>query len=146
MKQQEELFEKSGKLVAYTDGGARGNPGPAAIGAVVGGRRYGERIGEATNNVAEYRAVIFALKKVKQLLGTTKAKGIEVEIRSDSELVVSQLSGTYKVKDPGLTSLFVEVWNLRQDFKVVSFTLIPREENRSADALVNQALDRGTAA
>lgn len=145
------------KLIIYTDGGARGNPGPAAIGAVFGipssssghalatghrsERHYSEAIGKTTNNVAEYKAMIFALKKAKLFLGGDTAKETEVEIRSDSELVVSQLKGEYKVKEENLKPLFLEMWNLKQDFKAVHFTLIPREENKEADKLVNQALD-----
>lgn len=130
-----------GKLLIYTDGGSRGNPGPTAIGVVIGDKSYSEAIGEATNNVAEYKAIIFALKKAKALLGGDKAKETEVEIRSDSELIVSQLKGEYKVKDEELKPLFIEVWNRMQDFKKVVFTLISREENKEADKLVNQALD-----
>lgn len=130
------------RLVIHTDGGARGNPGPAAIGVVVGERHYAERIGETTNNVAEYRAVIFALKKTKQLLGKAKSGGAEIEVRSDSELLVKQLNGEYKLKDKALIPLFVEVWNLKQDFAKVIFRRVPREENCAADALVNEALDR----
>lgn len=130
-----------GKLLIYTDGGSRGNPGPTAIGVVMGDKSYSEAIGEATNNVAEYKAIIFALKKAKALLGGDKAKETEVEIRSDSELIVSQLKGEYKVKDEELKPLFIEVWNRMQDFKKVVFTLISREENKEADKLVNQALD-----
>ncbi len=145
------------KLIIYTDGGARGNPGPAAIAAVVGmpspspghalatGHHaehfYSEAIGKTTNNVAEYRAIIFALKKAKSLLGGEAALETEIEIRSDSELAVSQLTGKYKVKDDELKPLFIDMWNLKQDFKEVRFTLIPREDNREADKLVNQALD-----
>ena len=133
------------KLILYTDGGARGNPGPAAIGVVIGDKRYGERIGEATNNVAEYRAVIFALKKAKQLLGKENAATAYLEVRSDSELVVRQLRGEYRVKEESLFPLFIEVWNARQDFASVAFKEIPREENKTADSLVNEALDgRGT--
>ncbi|MEK7626724.1 MAG: ribonuclease HI family protein [Patescibacteria group bacterium] len=129
------------KLVIYTDGGARGNPGPAAIGVVVGEKGYGEAIGNTTNNVAEYKAVIFGLKKAKSLLGGKKAAEAEIEVRADSELVVSQLNGDYKIKEDNLKPLFIDVWNLRQDFKSVSFIHIPREKNREADRLVNQALD-----
>lgn len=135
-----ELFPKE-KIVMYTDGGARGNPGPAAVGAVIDGKRYAKAIGETTNNVAEYRAVIFGLQKVKQLLGHGKARETEVEVRADSELIVSQLTGTYKIKDPELKDLFIGVWNLRQDFKGVTFRLVRRGENRAADALVNRELD-----
>lgn len=131
------------KITIYTDGGARGNPGPAAIGVVFPELRkqYGEQVGNATNNVAEYKAVIFALKKARQLLGSEKAKEVELEIRSDSELVVSQLVGRYKVKDEDLKPLFVDVWNLKQEFSRVSFVHVRREENARADALVNRTLD-----
>ncbi len=129
------------KLVIYTDGGARGNPGPAAIGVVVGDKEYGEYLGETTNNQAEYRALIFALKKAKQLLGSKKAEGAELEVRMDSELVVRQLNGEYKIKEPDLQLLFVEAWNLRLDFKNVEFKHIFREANKRADRLVNQVLD-----
>jgi ribonuclease HI len=129
------------KLIIYTDGGARSNPGPAAIGVVVGSKEYGEAIGSTTNNVAEYKAVIFGLKKAKHLLGGEKAAEAEIEVRSDSELIVSQLNAKYKIKDDDLKPLFIDVWNLRQDFKEVSFVHIPREENKEADRLVNRALD-----
>lgn len=134
------LFE-SKKIVIYTDGGSRGNPGLAAIGAVVGNKRYADTIGETTNNVAEYKAIIFALKKAKHLIGKAKSKESEIELRSDSELIVRQLKGEYKIKDEELKPLFVDVWNLRKDFKDIEFTLIPREENKEADRLVNDALD-----
>lgn len=137
--------EKPGKIVVYTDGGARGNPGPAAIGAAVGDKEYAEYIGEATNNVAEYRAVIFALKKAKQLIGGDEAKQAKVEIRLDSELIAKQLSGEYKILEQELQPLFLEAWNLMRDFGSVTFTLIRREENRRADRLVNQELDRQSA-
>ncbi|OGG38636.1 hypothetical protein A3D55_00015 [Candidatus Jorgensenbacteria bacterium RIFCSPHIGHO2_02_FULL_45_20] len=130
------------KMVIYTDGGARGNPGPAAIGIIFLdlNKEYGEAIGEATNNVAEYRAVVFALKKAKQLLGKKSAEA-DIEIRSDSELIVNQLSGKYKVKDADLKEFFVDVWNLKQDFGSVLFTHIPREKNKKADWLVNKTLN-----
>lgn len=129
------------KLIIYTDGGARGNPGPAAIGVVVGDKEYGEAIGNATNNVAEYKAIIFALKKAKSLLGSNKAGNTELEVRADSELVVKQLKGEYKVKDADMQPLFIEVWNAKQDFNSVHFVHIPREKNKRADAMVNKALD-----
>jgi ribonuclease HI len=133
------------KLIINTDGGSRNNPGDAAIGVVLhlpgGVKGYSEAIGKATNNVAEYRAVIFGLKKAKQLLGGEKARLTEVEIRSDSELVVSQLRGEFQIKEESLKLLFVDVWNLKQEFKSVDFEYIPREENAEADSLVNRALD-----
>ncbi len=136
-----ELFVPS-KIVVYADGGARGNPGPAAIGVIVGDKEYAEYVGETTNNVAEYKAVIFALKKVKQLIGKKKAGDAMVEVRLDSELVVKQLNGEYKIKEPDLQPLFVEVWNLRLDLGKIEFIHIPREENRRADRLVNRVLDK----
>lgn len=129
------------KLIIYTDGGARGNPGPAAIGVVIGDKHYGEQIGRTTNNVAEYKAVIFALKKAKQLLGKKKTKTMEVEVRSDSELLSRQLNGLYKIENNELQPLFIEIWNLKQDFKKVNFVHVPREKNREADRLVNKALN-----
>ena len=107
----------------------------------MGNKKYGERIGETTNNVAEDKALIFALKKAKQLLGKTVAKQTELEIRMDSELMYKQIRGEYKILEPELQALFIEVWNLKQDFKKTELRKIPREENRDADKLVNQALD-----
>ena len=135
------------KLVVYTDGGARGNPGPAAVGVVIkdeSGRflkSYGETIGEKTNNEAEYAAVIFALKKLRALWGKKKTKELAVEVNMDSELVVQQLSGEYKVEDERLSALFIKIWNLKVDFSKVVFQYIPREKNKEADRLVNEALD-----
>lgn len=128
------------KLVLYTDGGARGNPGPAGIGAVLikdgkvieGLKKY---IGETTNNQAEYQALILGLEKA-QTLGAT-----EVECRLDSELLVKQMKREYKVRDAGLAPLFVKVWNLSLGFKKITFHHIPRERNKEADKLVNEAID-----
>lgn len=135
------------KLIVYTDGGSRGNPGPAGIGAVICNekaepiKRYSHYLGVSTNNEAEYQAVIFALKKVKALFGKKASKNIEIVVRSDSELLTKQLEGEYKVLNPKIQLLFIEVWNLRIDFKKVRFTFIPREKNEEADRLVNEALD-----
>ncbi|MFA6322891.1 MAG: ribonuclease HI family protein [Candidatus Buchananbacteria bacterium] len=127
------------KAIIHTDGGARGNPGPAGIGAVIdfGGQQYllKKYIGEATNNQAEYQAVILALEKAKELGAT------ELDIYLDSELVKQQLSGAYKVKNEGLGVLFVQVWNLAQGFGKVKYFHIYREDNKLADKLVNQAID-----
>ena len=133
------------ELIIYTDGGARGNPGPAAIAAVIGDKEYGETIGETTNNIAEYKAAIFALKKAKHLIGKEKAKESEIEIRSDSELLVNQVNGKYKIKEAELKNLFVDIWNLKQDFKKVVFIHISREKNILADAILNKSLDRAGA-
>lgn len=129
------------KLIIYTDGGSRGNPGPSAIGAVIGVKKYSEYIGEGTNNEAEYKAVIFALKKARALYGKKAVKTTEVEIRSDSELLIRQLDGEYKISEPRIQQLFIAVWNLKIDFGKVKFALIPRERNKEADKLVNEALD-----
>ncbi len=142
------LSEK--KIIVYADGGSRGNPGPAALGVVIEfespirnirGKEYGEFLGKKTNNQAEYLAVIFALKKIKQLIGKKKAREAEIEMRLDSELVVRQLNAEYKIEEPELQPLFLEVWNLKIDFKKVFFIHIPRSENRRADRIVNKVLD-----
>ncbi|MBU2028930.1 ribonuclease HI family protein [Patescibacteria group bacterium] len=145
---------KKEKIIMYTDGGSRNNPGPAAIGvyfsaqggSASGGetldKKYSECIGVKTNNEAEYEAVIFGLKKVKSLLGKDKIQNAEIECRLDSELVVKQLKHEYKIKEASIQKLFLEVWNLMLDFKSVVFYHIPREENKLADKLVNEALDQ----
>lgn len=131
------------KIIMYTDGGSRGNPGPAGIGVYIEtlGKKYGECIGTKTNNEAEYGALIFGLKKLKQLLGK-KSKQSEIECRLDSELVVKQLNHEYKLSDARIQMFFIEIWNLMLDFGNVKFTHIPREKNKIADALVNEALDK----
>ena len=130
------------KVQIYTDGGARGNPGPAGIGAVIWSGnelvgRHNAYIGEATNNQAEYKAVILALEEAK------KIDAEELEFFLDSELVVKQINREYKVKDKDLAPLFVQVWNLSLGFKKVTFQHVPREQNKEADKLVNEAIDRG---
>lgn len=135
------------KFLIHTDGGSRGNPGPAASGAIiegdsVGHKEYGEYLGETTNNEAEYRAVILALKKLKHLIGGDKANESFVEIHVDSELLERQLNGKYKIKDENIKNLFVEIWNLKTDFGEIILKHIPREENAEADRVVNQTLDK----
>jgi len=135
------------KIIIYTDGGARGNPGPAAIGVVIKDgsgkplKSYGEAIGKATNNEAEYSAVIFALQKIKAFLGKEKIKNIAVEINMDSEFVMRQLNGKYRIEEERLFPLFIKIWNLKMDFDKVMFQHVPREKNKEADRLVNEALD-----
>ncbi len=135
------------KITIYTDGGSRGNPGPAAIGVVFCNEKgqtikdYSKFLGKKTNNQAEYEAVIFALKKFKQLFGKKIAKNSEVELKSDSELLVKQLKGEYKILDSKIQALFLTAWNLKLDFKKVKFKAINREKNKQADRLVNEALD-----
>jgi ribonuclease HI len=131
------------KIVMYTDGGSRNNPGPAAVGVYLETlhKQFGHYIGDKTNNEAEYEAVIFGLNKIKHLIGKEKVKNIEVEIFLDSEFVERQMNHQYKVKEPDLQKLFIEVWNLMLDFGKVSFYHIPREKNKIADKMVNEALD-----
>ena len=126
----------------FTDGGARGNPGPAGLGAVIQNasgkvlEAFGEYLGETTNNQAEYRAMIAALERAKALGAT------EVDAFADSELLVKQLHRVYKVKNAGLAPLFIRIWNLAQSFERCTFRHIPREQNREADRMVNAAIDR----
>lgn len=141
------------KITIYTDGGSRGNPGKAAIGVVFCNekdqviKKYSEYLGDnLTNNDAEYSAVIFALKKFKSLFGKAIAQTSEIEIRSDSELMVKQLNGEYKLENEKIQKFFIEIWNLKIDFKLIKFKHIPREKNKEADRLVNEALDSQTGA
>lgn len=135
------------KLIIYTDGGARGNPGPAAVGVVIADenirpiKKYSEYLGEKTNNEAEYQAIILALKKVKALYGKDKIKAMQIEVRSDSELIVKQLNHQYKIEEEHLQKLFMKVWNMLIDFSSIKFVHIPREKNKEADRLVNECLD-----
>lgn len=129
------------KARLFTDGGARGNPGPAAFGYVLEAEdgtvlaAHGERIGVATNNVAEYRALIAGLEKALEL-----AVG-EVEVVSDSELLVKQMRGEYRVKNEGLRELSVQATRLGRQLGSVEFRHVRRERNTRADGLVNEALD-----
>ncbi|OGZ46077.1 MAG: hypothetical protein A3J54_02520 [Candidatus Ryanbacteria bacterium RIFCSPHIGHO2_02_FULL_45_13b] len=142
------MHSEEKKVIIYTDGGSRGNPGPAAFGYVIKDasgnllKQYGEAMGKATNNEAEYQAVIAALKKTKQMLGKEKLKHTYIEVRMDSELAVRQLSGVYKIENERLQPLFMEMWNLRVELGgKVSFIHVPREQNKEADRMVNEALD-----
>ena len=136
----------SNTYLIHTDGGSRGNPGPAAAGYTIEGPdigrvQEGEYLGVTTNNVAEYSAAIFALHKLKSLLGSERAHQANVHVHADSELLVKQVNGEYKVKNPDLIKLFVQLHNARQDFASVSFTHVRREQNTAADRMVNKALD-----
>lgn len=138
------------QLFVFTDGGARGNPGPAAVGFIVKDSRgkiltkVGKYIGRATNNVAEYTAVIEALKWLKnppQLLFTDYS----ITFFLDSKLVVNQLNGLYKIKNPGLRNLIIKVRQLEREIGVkIIYRHISREKNKEADALVNQSLNQKT--
>lgn len=128
------------KIKLFTDGGSRGNPGPAAIGGVLYQdeqeiAHFSEYIGETTNNQAEYKALLTGLELAQ------KHRIQELECFLDSELVVKQLNKEYRVKDPDLAKLFVKVWNLSQEFSKISFSHVRRELNKEADRLVNLALD-----
>ncbi len=139
------------KVIIYTDGASRGNPGQAAIGALFCNekkeviKRYSQYLGDKiTNNEAEYMAIILALKKFNALFGKKLAQKTEIEIRSDSELLMNQLNGKYKIVNPKMQEFFIQIWNLKIDFKKVTFKFIPREKNKEADKLANQALDEKT--
>lgn len=129
------------KLVVNVDGGARGNPGPAAIGAVVQTgegevlEERGERIGTATNNVAEYRALLLGIARAAELGAS------ELELIGDSELIVRQVKGEYKVKDATMRELHAEVRRALRPFERWSIRHVRREQNAEADRLVNAALD-----
>ncbi len=128
----------------HTDGGARGNPGPAAVGVVIhkNGKffhQFGKAIGETTNNVAEYRGVIEALKYMQTILKNNKHALLFV---LDSVLVVNQLNGVFKIKESHLRELSFQIKLLEQEIGgVIRYTTVPREQNRQADILVNYALD-----
>jgi len=140
--ERQDLMSVGGTLHLFTDGGSRGNPGQAAIGIVIEDpakgeviREHYERIGIETNNVAEYRALIEGLKIAKRLHPNI------LRCHLDSELIVKQLSGEYKVKMPTLRPLFDEIQELSAHFSNISFAHIPRADNHKADRLVNKALD-----
>ena len=128
-------------MVVNVDGGARGNPGPAAVGVVVRDgdgeilEEVGRRIGDATNNVAEYRALLLGIERARELGGT------ELELIGDSELIVRQVKGEYKVKDAGLRELHAEVMRSLAPFENWSIRHVRRESNAEADRLVNVTLD-----
>ena len=134
-------------IITFTDGGARGNPGPAGVGVYITKedgqlvREVKQAIGNATNKFAEYYAVMLALQTLKQIFGKdTKEKCFEM--RLDSELVKKQLNGEYQIKEPGLVPMFIEIHNLRvSSFPNIIFTHIPREKNKEADRLANEAMD-----
>ncbi len=130
------------KVILRTDGGSRGNPGPAAYGLVIEDetgaviKESAKYLGEKTNNEAEYLGLIAGLEEAKKV-------GVEeIKCFLDSELIVKQLNREYRVKDKNLATLFVKVWNLSQSFKKVEFRHVLRGQNKKADWLLNQALDQ----
>lgn len=131
------------KVKIYSDGGARGNPGPAGCGVVIldeEGKVLGKHkkyLGEATNNIAEYSGVVLGLEEAR------KMGAEEIEYFLDSELAVKQLKREFRVKNEELGKLFIKIHNLSLNFKKISFSHIPREMNSLADSLANQAMDEG---
>jgi ribonuclease HI len=129
------------RITVNFDGGSRGNPGPAGIGVVLRDesgtilQEVREKIGEATNNVAEYRALLLGLELARKLGAT------EVEVINDSELVAKQINGEYKVKHPDMKPLHAQARAALREFGAWSIRSVPRAQNAAADALVNQALD-----
>lgn len=137
------------KIICYTDGGARGNPGPAGAGVFITDtdgkvlKEVSKFLGRQTNNFAEYEAVVVALEEAKKIIPKTKRKDAKIEVRMDSELVQRQLSGTYQIKEPTLFPQFIKIWNMRvSEFPDVTFTHVRREQNKDADRLANDAMDR----
>ncbi|MHB8242259.1 MAG: ribonuclease HI family protein [Solirubrobacteraceae bacterium] len=134
------------KVIAHVDGGARGNPGPAAAACVIStpaGEVLGEHaqlLGKATNNVAEYRALLLGLASARELGAS------EVEVVGDSELIAKQVQGIYKVKHPAMRPLYLEAMEALRGFERWSIRTVPRAQNADADALVNAALDQAAAA
>jgi len=131
------------KAVIFADGASRGNPGPAAIGATIKDKRgklitsISQCIGKATNNQAEYRAIIAALEEA------TKLGARQIDIKMDSELVVKQINGEYRVKKATLKPLYQQVKQLQGQFKGCTLTHVLRQQNKEADKLANKALDMG---
>jgi len=132
----------------YTDGGSRGNPGPAALGVFIEtlDKRFGEFLGMKTNNEAEYAAIAAGLRKIKALVGKDRAKRSRIDCRMDSELACRQLNHVYKIENAKLQPLFLDIWNMMLDFGEVTFTHVPRERNTVADAEANRAMDEAAAA
>lgn len=139
------------KIIINTDGGARGNPGPAAIGVVIREEseprkiyRFGELIGNSTNNIAEYKALLLALEKSLGLFSKIDPKILYLDILADSELMVKQIKGEYRVKNQHLKPLFLKAVEQLSRFAGYSITAIPRAKNSEADSIVNSLLDHGT--
>lgn len=129
------------KVIVHVDGGARGNPGPAAAACVISGAdgetlaEHSELLGRATNNVAEYRALLLGLAKARELGAT------EIEVIGDSELIAKQVQGVYKVKHEAMRPLYLQAMTALREFERWSIRTVPRAQNAHADALVNAALD-----
>lgn len=133
----------------HGDGGSRGNPGPAGAGAMIRDT-FGSSVGSVskflgirTNNFAEYEAVILACEELLKIVPKGEWSKTEVTIKMDSELVVKQMSGIYKIKHPTMKEQYARLTHIAAAFKKVSFVHVPRAENSDADALANEAMDRG---
>jgi len=135
------------RIVMYSDGGSRGNPGPAALGVFLETLdiRYGEFLGNGTNNEAEYAAILSGMKRVLAEIGAERARNAHLECRMDSELAMKQLTGRYRVKHPHMKHWFALIQNEIPNFAQVSFHHVPREKNKEADRMVNETLDRAMA-
>lgn len=138
------------KIIIYTDGASRNNPGEAGSGAYITDgegkllKEVTKYLGIATNNFAEYEAIVIGLEALKKMFGDKKTRELEIEVRMDSELACRQLNGIYQIKEPTLFPQFMKIWNLRVTnfpFKNVKFVHIPREKNKDADRLSNEAID-----
>ncbi len=133
-------------LTIHTDGAARGNPGEAGVGVVIqwngAVRRYKKYLGVATNNMAEYEALVFALIKARGIIASKRLEIEKIICYSDSELMVRQLNRIYKVKNAELEKLFITVWNVSHKLPKVEYKHIAREKNKEADKLANEAIDK----
>ncbi len=138
------------KFTIHADGGSRGNPGPSGAGAMIRDEfgvsvaSVSQFLGTRTNNFAEYEAVILAFEELTKLVGRAKRETTEVEVKLDSELIVKQMKGLYKVKNPVMKEQQARLAQVAAAFGTVTFTHVPREQNSDADALANEAMDRGT--
>lgn len=137
-------------VTLFTDGGARGNPGPSGAGAVIldeSGKTVKEvskYLGHQTNNYAEYHAVILGLETIKKHFGASQCKNLQVNVKMDSELICKQLNGEYQIKEETLWPLYIAVHNLQvSSFPHITYSHIPRAENSRADRMANEAMDRG---
>ena len=144
------MIDSMTHFTIHADGGSRGNPGPSGAGAMIRDglgnsvASVSQFLGTRTNNFAEYEAVILAFETLTKLIGTKKANATNVEVKMDSELVVKQMKGDYKVKHPAMKAQYARLIATAATFKEVSFTHVPRAQNSDADALANEAMDRGT--
>jgi ribonuclease HI len=133
------------KVIVHVDGGARGNPGPAAAACVISSAdgelldEQAQLLGTATNNVAEYRALLLGLARARELGAS------EIEVVGDSELIAKQVQGVYKVRHEAMRALYLEAMQAFRGFERWSIRTVPRAQNAEADALVNAALDRAAA-